>query len=80
MALVLYQRCPRRKETPCIPRTNQRTLEAQACDWDENERYKKSHVKTEPCVQWEVTEPEKSDCMVLKDLIWEMARASAFEN
>ena len=63
-----------------MPRTNQSTLGAQACDGDEIKCCKKTHVKPEPCVQWEVTEPEKSECMVQKDLIWEMAHASAFEN
>jgi hypothetical protein len=78
MAVVLYQRCPRPEETPCIPRTNQKTLEAQACD-DEIKRYNKPHAKPEPCVKWEDKKPVKAKSVVQKDLIWEIARASAPE-
>ena len=49
MAVVLCQSSPKPEETPCIPRTNQKTLDAQSCDEDEIKRYNKPHTKPEPC-------------------------------
>ena len=55
-------------------------LNAQSCDEDEIKCYNKPHTKPEPCVKWEVKELDKSAIdVVRKDLIWEMARASAPE-
>ena len=74
--MVLYRRSPKPEETPCIPRTNQKTLDAQSCDEDEIKRYNKLHTKPEPYVKWEVKELDKSASDVVRtDLIWEMARA-----
>ena len=55
-------------------------LDAQSCDDDEIKCYNKPHTKPKPCVKWEVKELDKSASdVVRKDLIWEMACASASE-
>ena len=80
MAVVLYQRSPKPEETPCIPGTNKKTLNAQSCDEDEIKHNHKPHTKPEPCVKWEVIELDKSASdVVRKDLIWAMACASTPE-